>query len=248
MDDKKTSIITKLLAKAERAGTEAESETFYAKAQELMIKWSIDEQMLAAARSADSGGRVAIGNKRIEFPKSKIWKNHATLCWAIARACEVKAVLFDYKAAGIKPNMLLVGTETDLQTVEFLYTSMLIQCSRERNRLVPEEVKANESMRGPWFRSFIDSYAFRIETRIRESKRVVEETAATEYGSSLLPVLANTRTLVEEEMRKLVPRTTTAKASRARTSADGAARGREAADRADIGQKRAGAGPRKELN
>ncbi len=241
MDAKKTEIVAKLLAKAERAGTEAEAETFYAKAQELMIKWSIDEQMLRAARDAsDPSGAIKIGKKSIEFNKSKIWKNHCNLLWSICRALGVKGVLFDYKVKGYKPKMVMVGTESDLETVEFLYTSMLIQCSRERNRLVPEEIKANESLRGPWFRSFIDAYACRIESRLVESKRNVEAEATKEYGSSLLPVLANTKSLVEDAFQKEFPSTKAIKASRARTSAEGAARGREAADRADIGNKRLG--------
>lgn len=241
MDAKKADIVAKLLAKAERAGTEAEAQTFYAKAEQLMIKWSIDAEMLRAAKDAsDPGSSAKIGRKNIVFNKSKIWKNHANLLWAIARALEVKAVLVDYKAKGCKPNMVLVGTESDLEMVEFLYTSMLIQCSRERNRLVPEDIRANESERGPWFRSFIDAYAWRIEARLKESKRVVETAAAEEYGSSLLPVLANKKTLVEQEMNRIFPNRKASKASRARTSAEGAARGREAADRADIGNKRIG--------
>lgn len=246
MDAKKTDIVAKLLAKAERAGTEAEAATFYAKAEQLMIKWSIDAEMLRVARDvSDPSGATKIGRKEIIFNKSKIWKNHANLLWAISGESDVKAVLFDTKVKGYKPRMVLIGTESDLDMVEFLYTSMLIQCSRERNRLVPPETKDNESLRGPWFRSFIDSYACRIADRLRETKRTVETAAAEEYGSSLLPVLANKRSLVEQEMAKQFPNVKPAKASRSRTSAEGAARGREAADRADIGQKRVGG--RKEL-
>jgi hypothetical protein len=45
-DDKMLDKVRKLLAKAERAGTEHEAEAFTAKAQELILRYAIDEAML----------------------------------------------------------------------------------------------------------------------------------------------------------------------------------------------------------
>lgn len=237
MDDAKVAKLQKVLYQAERAGTPEEAETFYAMAQELMAKWSIDAAMLAASRTTTVASQVA---RRItKFNKSKIWRNHANLLWAIARANDVKAVLCDYsKYKGMKPEMHIIGFDHDLDTVEMLFTSMMIQCSRERNRMVPPEIKKSESLRGPWFRSFIDAYASRIEDRLREVRRSAQVGYGQEkYGASMLPVLAAKSEKIQEEFDKLFPSTSTARASRARWSSEGASRGREAADRADIPTK-----------
>lgn len=104
-DDTRIDKIQKLLAKAERASTPEEGETFYAKAQELMAKWAIDDAMLRANKQSSDD---KVTSKQITINKSKLWKSLVTLVDQIARANDVRAVYTD-PGPGQKPFVTLVG-------------------------------------------------------------------------------------------------------------------------------------------
>jgi Protein of unknown function (DUF2786) len=120
VDERVLARVRALLAKAESTTFPAEAETFTAGAQALMARHSIDHAMLAAAGrvAADepAGRRIGIDNP-YEAPK-------ATLLDAVASANRSRAVWA--KELGFAT---VVGHPTDLDTVEVLFTSLLVQAS-----------------------------------------------------------------------------------------------------------------------
>lgn len=234
MDESKLKKIEGLLRKAERTDNAQEAETFYAKAQELMAKWAIDEAMLRS----ESPGRVNVIQKDIILNKSGIWRSNLVLISQLARPNNVKIIYVEPYGTGSKPIVHLIGFEEDIANVEMLYMSMLVQNQRARRTLMPPEIKANSKRKAPWMRSFIEGFAVRIGERLTEMKRMAEKDAAVTYGeSSLLPVLASKEQAVLDEMKKRFPHTGPAKRSRRATDWGGMDAGRRAADSADIGQK-----------
>jgi hypothetical protein len=236
VDAKRTNIVQKLLAKAERAGTPEESETFYAKAQELMVKWSIDEAMLRSAKKTDE----KVVSRSITINKSGQWKANVRLVNRIADANGVKSVYSAPIGAGSKPVVHLVGFESDIANVELLYNSMLIQSSRFRRLMMPEHIKNDSKNRLPWVRSFIEAFAERIGDRLMENKKMAEATYGQEtYGNSLALVLVSKEDQVKAEFARKFPKLRYTQ-SRSKMNWDGIMAGLEAGNQADLGSSQIG--------
>lgn len=236
MDEKMLGKIEALLRKAERTNVAAEADTFYAKAFELMEKYSISEAMLRHGKK----DRAGVTTKTLVLNKSGYWKSNLTLIQCLARPNDVQILVTVPRGKGDKPIVHMIGFPEDISSLELLYTSMLIQNTRLRRQMMPKDITvAADKYR--WIKSFIEGFAYRIEGRLAEMKRMAQQAAEAQYGASnLLPVLASKSVVVKDELQRLFPRTKPLRASRAARDYDGMAAGREAADRADIGQKRVG--------
>src|SRR5262249_11766348 len=108
-----------LLAKAESTGFAEEAEALTAKAQQLMARHSIDEALLAAregARDEPAGCRVGIDSP-YELAK-------ASLLDVVAGANRCRSVWA--KSLGFAT---VIGFQPDLDAVELLYTSLLVQAT-----------------------------------------------------------------------------------------------------------------------
>jgi Protein of unknown function (DUF2786) len=194
--------IRALLAKAESTDFPEEAEALTAKAQQLMAQHSIDEALLAAgAGGAHEPGACRIGvDNPYEAPK-------AVLLDAVAEANRSRSVWS--KDLGF---CTVVGFPADLEAVELLYTSLLVQAttamngagSRSGGRREGAREGAREratSGRGPAARgggaavdggartksfrqSFLLAYASRIRERLAEATaRVTEEALAEERAA-----------------------------------------------------------------
>ena len=120
----------------------------------------------------------------------------------------------------------LVGHPTDLDTVELLVTSLLVQANRAM-------AASSGGSRARSFRhAFLLSYATRIGERLREAGAAAEEAARAEAGDALLPVLAARGEEVERTVAELFPRLVTKRFSVGNTA--GWRAGREAADGASL--------------
>ncbi len=118
-DERMLSRIRALLAKAEATEYAEEAEALSARAQELMAKYSIDQALLAAEsgrKDAPAGRRIAVDNP-YEAPKT-------SLLQAVATANRCRVVWS--KEVGLAT---VVGFEADLDAVELLFTSLLVQAS-----------------------------------------------------------------------------------------------------------------------
>ncbi|WP_128375371.1 DUF2786 domain-containing protein [Streptomyces cavernae] len=222
--------IRALLAKAEATGFPEEAEALTAKAQELMARHSIDEAVLAARADA-RGGADAPGACRIGVdPPYETAK--AVLLDAIATANRCRTVWNE--PLGFST---VVGFDADLEAVELLYTSLLIQATTAMTRAEAAQRAAGRKRTKTFRQSFLASYAHRIGDRL--SATATEVTATTD--GSLLPVLAARDLAVEERLDRMFPETVTTRV-RGVSDAAGWTEGAAAADRADTGA--AGPAPR----
>jgi hypothetical protein len=225
VDERLLARVRALLAKAESTNFPAEAETFTAGAQALMARHSIDHAMLAAAGRAPSdepvGRRIGVDNP-YEAPK-------ATLLDAVASANRSRAVWS--KNLGFAT---VIGHPTDLDTVEVLFTSLLVQATTAMTREGSRRYADGGSRTRTFRQSFLISYAHRIRERLTEATRRETRTAAAEPGNqNLLPVLASRDEAVQRTTAAMFPHITTRTAGSA-WDQEGWARGRAAADLAAL--------------
>ncbi len=223
IDAKALKLIRALLAKAEATTFDAEAEAFTAKAQEMMTRYSIDAAVLA---SSAVGSRLADGVEarrvHIDNPYAE---EKASFLSAIAGVNGVRSIWLPY--AGM---CTVMGFPVDLQLTDLLFTSLLVQATRAS----AAATATNRQLSTPSFRrAFLIAFAHRIAERLEAARSHVAATAATEYGESLLPVLASREAAVETAYTEAFPNATTMR-SRSLNAAGWHA-GRSAADAADIG-------------
>ncbi|MFE7763733.1 DUF2786 domain-containing protein [Streptomyces sp. NPDC057438] len=224
--------IRALLAKAEATGFPEEAEALSAKAQELMARHSIDEALLAArAHSKDTPGACRIG---VEPPYETA---KAVLLDAVARANRCEAVWNE--ALGFST---VVGFEADLEVVELLHTSLLVQATTAMTKAEAAQRRSGRKRTKTFRQSFLAAYAHRIGDRLAEvAEAQVAEAEAGGGGAhgagapeqDLLPVLAARDVAVREQVGRMFPDTVT---TRVRGVSDlaGWQQGAEAADRAQV--------------
>ncbi|MCK9894442.1 DUF2786 domain-containing protein [Frankia sp. AgB32] len=212
-----------LLAKAESTGFAEEAEALTAKAQQLMTRHSIDEALLAAGAgnpAEPAARRVGIDNP-YEVAKASLLDVVAT----VNRCRTVWSKHFGFST--------VVGFEGDLDAVELLYTSLLVQATTAMMRAGSRQDRAGRSRTRSFRQSFLASFAIRIGQRLRSATEQVCEAAAAEAGEGrLLPALAARTDAVREATDTMFPRIA-AQSLRANDS-EGWACGRAAADLASL--------------
>ena len=216
-----------LLAKAESTTFAAEAETFTAGAQALMSRHSIDHALLSAREpdlgDGPQGRRIGIDTP-YDGPK-------ASLLTAVATANSCRMVWT--RALGFGT---VVGFESDIESVELLFTSLLVQANA---RMLAEGSRADHRGRSRTraFRSsFLTAYAHRIGERLREVRDAETEAAApaaSARGQALVPLLAARTEQVEATVGEWFPTVRTKSAGSVR-DAEGWHVGRAAADRASL--------------
>ena len=217
-----------LLAKAESTPYEAEAETFTAGAAALIARHRIDEAMLDdsdPSRAADgaSARRIGIDNP-YEQPK-------VHLLDVVAQANSCKVVWS--KELGFAT---VIGFPSDLDGVDLLYTSLLLQATRTMSG-AGQQAKQGAHQRSRSFRaSFLTSFAVRIGERLRQTTEAEERSASAELGASTgsrLPALVAREQHVADAVTELFPQLVQSR-SRATFDAEGWHHGRLAADRAQM--------------
>ena len=219
VDEKMLSRIRALLAKAESTSFPAEAEALSAKAQELMSRYSF-EQALVDAPTARTGS-----SRRVWLEQPYLGPK-ASLVTAVATANRCRAAF--YADLGF---VALVGHEVDLDLVELLSTSLLVQANEAM-------LAAGRRSRTRSFRhAFLLAYAGRIGERLTEADRAAGEQFTDER---LLPILARRSQEVDALFAELFPHTVTRTTTT--SNGDGWAAGRAAADRARLTTERAALG------
>jgi len=213
-----------LLAKAESTTFPAEAEALTAKAQELMSRHAIDEAMLAASSDLAQADRsMSVGRVHLEDP---YLMQKADLLHVVARANGARAVV--HGKLGIAT---IVGAAPDLDMVELLFTSLLLQATVAMQEAGRQH--AEDRTRG--FRaSFLAAFAVRIGERLGAAREAATDAGRQRYGSALVPVLAAKEDQVDATLHELFPRLRTRSGSQS-FDARGWYAGRSAADRADVG-------------
>ncbi len=219
--------IRALLTKAESTEFPDEAEALTAKAQELMTRHAVDAALLGADGGAP--GRTAVATRRVHVDDPYV-RAKTQLLGTVADANGVRLVW--YQSLGTAN---LVGVAADLDAVELLFTSLLLQVGQALG--AAERAAGRRSASRAFRRAFLLGYAARIGERLTSARERATAAAAAEQGLDLLPVLRSRQVAVDEAFTELFPRV---RSSRSRSSVDagGYWAGRAAADSADVGSRR----------
>lgn len=238
--DKMLARIRALLAKAEdQAATVAEAEAYTAKATELMARYGVDRAMLAAADPTTDvpGDRIIT----VHAPYARD-KQYLLSQLGIALGC--RAVL---KRRGDTFAVHLFGYGSDLDRVDMLFTSLLVQAVNGLAKTPAPYYESTAAFRRSWLAGFTAMVAHRIkEAEGRAAQDATNEqqrTAAT--GPSVALVLVQRRQVVDRAVEEAYPKL---KKARPRSlSGSGYREGAAAGRRADLGGTRVTTGQRGRL-
>ena len=223
VDEKALRLIRAMLAKAEATNFEPEAESFTAKAQELMTRYSIDAAMMAsAAKGAGYAAGIESRRVHIDNPYSD---EKATFLYAIASVNNVRAVW--NQACGFST---LVGFPVDLGLTDVLFTSLLVQATHASAQATLHQPHLRTA---PFRRAFLIAFADRITERLAAARDYIAHDAEQTYGTALVPILAERHAAVDAAFEEAFPNTTVRRGRR--LNAAGWYAGRAAAERADIG-------------
>lgn len=218
---RKLATVRGLLAKAESTTYDEEAEALSAKAQELISRYALERLL---EQEAGGAGTHAPGARRVWLEAPYVGAK-AQLVHEVAKANTCRAVLSDPPGA-----MTVVGDEADLDAVELMATSLLVQAGTAMLRH-GRAVDASGAVRTRSFRaSFLMAFAIRIGERLTATAEQVLHDSGHE--SDLLPVLRSRSEAVEEAFAQLVPGTVTR--TRSISNAAGWRAGQAAADLAAI--------------
>ena len=240
--------IRALLSKAESTTYPDEASALTAKAQELIAAHAIDLALIE-----EKTGRGAVST-RIIFIAAPYPKEKYMLLGGVAQANGCRAIygLDDVQFRDMVRSgemfsrdgnyATIVGYDSDLDSVELLFTSLLLQAvnimlshgaqvdGRGRNR--------TKSFR----RSFLSGFAWTVSSRLEQARSSAADAATEESGpDSVLPVLASRRASVDEAVEEKFTNLNRLKTSVSNYA--GIAAGNDAGNTADLGNARVGSSP-----
>jgi hypothetical protein len=192
VDEKALARVRALLAKAEATEFHEEAEALSAKAQELMSRYSLHQ-----AVADHDCGRAPVAAARRMWIDSPYPGAKALLVQAVATANRCRTVWTEKLGF-----VTVVGAETELDLVELLTTSLLVQANRAM-LTAGRQVSSRGQARTRSFRqSFLVAYATRIGERLDTTNAAVTAEVA---DSRLLPVLAAHSRAADELTDRLFP-------------------------------------------
>ncbi len=220
IDDKVLGRVRALLAKAESTDFPEEAEALSAKAHELMARYAIDHLSVQGG-SGPGLHRIAVDPP---YPSAKF-----LLLGGIARANRCEAVWS--KREGVAT---VVGFPVDVQTVEILYTSLLIQATTAMLAHGRKADHRGRSRTKAFRHSFLLAFGSRIGHRLaQQTAAAVRDAAAEPAGTGLVPLLTERAAEVDRAVDEAFPRVSRQRISA--SSVEGIDAGRDAADKADLG-------------
>ncbi|MFI6261495.1 DUF2786 domain-containing protein [Micromonospora sp. NPDC051006] len=227
MSEAMLSKVRKLLAQAEDAAcTPAESAAFTAKATELIARYGVDRALLAARDPATD----PVGDRVVEVV-APYARDKVGLLAAVADPLRCRCVR---RPHGNGFAMHLFGFASDLERVDLLFTSLLVQAA---HGLAGTLVPAGEQP-AAFRRSWLAGFAQVIGARLREAET---EAASGSAAPGVALVLADRSDRVRQRLAEVYPRLRTA--PRRRLAGGGFGPGAEAGRRADLGGPEVDAGP-----
>ncbi|MDO7868707.1 DUF2786 domain-containing protein [Nocardioides jiangxiensis] len=223
--------VRKLLAKAaDPATTPEEAESYTAKAAALVAAYGIDQALLAQT----DPGADPLGDRVVPLD-APYAADKGDLLSVIAHELRCRAVRrIERRAEGTEITLHLFGHASDLDRVEVLFTSLLLQATRDLTRTpVPRDQHA-----AAFRRSWLAGFSAAIGQRLSDAERRAATEAAPRFaaaGSSAALVLASRTELVEAAMHDAYPRLRTARPRS--LSGSGGRHGWDAGQRADLGER-----------
>jgi hypothetical protein len=227
VDQKILARVRALLAKAESTTFPEEAEALSAKAQELMSRYSLERIVVESAASGDDPHPAAARRMWLESPYMAA---KALLVGAVAEANRCRSVLSEKLGF-----TTVLGDEVDLEIVELLSTSLLVQATRAMVSAGSQTTRTGRSRTRSYRQSFLIAYATRIGERLSAARDV--GAAAVTDQSQLLPVLAARERVVDKLFEEMFPQSVSRSFSVG--NAAGWHAGRAAADLAVLDTRRA---------
>jgi hypothetical protein len=217
-----------LLAKAESTTFDAEAETYTAKAQELMARHSIDAALLAQ----ESGGDDEPMSRRV--PVDNPYEAEKVLLLTLVAKANRSTAVWTQPLG----HVTVFGFPADLDSVELLFTSLLVQATRAMTNAGRQRDAGGRSRTRSFRQSFLTGFAHRIGERLAQATQTATQEAVAELAAGgrradLVPVLANREERAEAAMREAFPELVMKRGPRI-GNADGFDSGVEAADRASL--------------
>ena len=211
-----------LLAKAESTTFPEEADALVAKAEELMARYAIDIAV-AQGRQGHRGERPEVRHIDVAPPYASA---KTTLLTAVGHANYVQVVFNGANRA------TLVGFAADLDLVEMLFASLLVQSTAAMLRVPSNEMGGQPRA----FRhAFLIAYACRVGQRLKEARAVAQQEAESDLGVALVPLFDARREAIDERLHEEFPHLRTKHTSVSHYG--GYRAGQSAADRADIGDR-----------
>lgn len=225
--------VRKLLAKAEDpAASPAEAETYTAKAAQLIADHGIDAALLAA--DAPGSDRVADRVVHMDAPYAR---EKAQLLGAVALGMRCRAVLRrSTELEGPDQHSVhLFGHESDLERIDLLFTSLLLQSTGRLARTPVPVGEHKAAFRRSWLAGFRISIQERLH-RVEQEAETRAESRSAASGRSAGLVLADRSREVSAALAEQYPHL---RPARPRTLAgSGTYEGYLAGSRADLGGTR----------
>jgi hypothetical protein len=234
--DKMLDRVRALLTQAEdESVTPDEAQAFTAKATELMAKYGIDKAMAEARQEHKSTpGSIKI---RCDNPYGNY---KILLANIIAKAFGCEAIQLSSRNTDVR-TLHVFGFESDLQAVEVLYTSVLLQAMSKSVHVPGWE--NTRTYRISFWVGFINTIAPRIEEAYGRAKADAEVKTP---GTAL--VLVDRSLAVKAAYRNAYPRTRATRARLSAHSAAGVSAGKQAGQDASLHDRgQAGSGSRTAL-
>lgn len=233
MQDDRVTKIQALLRKAESTEHQEEADALFAKAQQLMTMWAIDDALLDTAASDTQ--REEVIEHRVALRKS-YYKVDALLLDGVARANNCRVLMTDVKMDRGVYAAFLLGHRSDVQRVESLFNSLMLQMTMALRQAADEAgIRGQpQKIQHPWYRSFREGYAVRIAKRLSEAN---QEAAESHSDDRALPALQDRSARVDNWVEDNY-NVRAGRRSQARRFLEASMAGRKAADNADIGQTR----------
>ncbi len=197
-DSRKLAIVRALLAKAESTDHDEEAEALSAKAQELISRYAL-ERLLEQAETTDVPDQPDVVLRRIWLDAPYVTAK-STLVHAVAVANRCRSVASDRLGF-----CTVIGDPRDLDGVELLVTSLLVQASSAMMRYGRQVDRRGQSRTRSFRQSFLISYAYRIGERLQQA----DEQAVADFGleQRLLPVLRDQDARLEAAVHAHFPET-----------------------------------------
>jgi hypothetical protein len=221
--------VRKLLAQAEDSGvTTAEAEAFNAKAAELIARHGIDAAHLAA--SGHTVDEVTDRRVGMEQPYAR---DKAQLLTSVAHPLRCHTVHHNGRDGY---SVRVYGFGSDLERVELLYTSLLVQATRELVAVRPEYGWGEST--AAYRRSWLAGYAAAVYTRLLRAEEQASTDTPHAGGTSTALVLRDRTAQVDAVVKNDYPRLRTARSRQ--LSGSGRSDGVRSGNRADLGARRLG--------
>lgn len=235
--------IRKILHLAEseaKLGHHDAAENLRQRAYGLMTEYGVDEAMLAASEK-----RQEKPVQRCIMAPDPYGRDKQYLLGMIARPLGCKTV----RITGTRErHSIVVGFESDVERVEILFTSLLVQAFGELGKIASQDVFAFHSFltsaergraRTSFNKSWLMGFAATVRDRLAEANRRARQEYEAKHSTSTELVLATRESQVEAAYTDFFPKLNKP-AQRRISSVDGYFAGERAGQRANIGTTQVG--------